>query len=264
MLEKIFKYMDYTLLDETLNIEQYQNKLLTMIENLKELNHLNGQKVASLCVFPEHIKFLKTEIDLVEFLKNNIKLAAVINFPGGKDTLEKIEDDTKKAIDNGANEIDFVFNYTDYLNKGVNYKESLHLIKKITKESGAVLKIIIESGELTKSQAYEVSRYLIENHEPDFIKTSTGKTNKGANHDSAQAILTAIFDLGRNVIYNDKKIIGLKVSGGIKTQKDALGYIYQAEEYFTELTPKIFRIGASSLFDELMSEISNKKHFKFN
>ena len=83
----------------------------------------------------------------------------------------------------------------------------------------------------------------------DFLKTSTGKTNPGATLEAAEAMLGAIRDAGGR--------IGFKASGGIRTTTDAAAYLALADRMMGEgwATHSSFRIGASSLLDDLLATL---------
>ena len=88
----------------------------------------------------------------------------------------------------------------------------------------------------------------------DFIKTSTGKVTPASTLPAALVMLAAVRDFadatGRRV--------GVKVAGGIRTSKDAIRYLVVVAETAGEdwLTPAAFRIGASSLLNDLLMQRS--------
>jgi deoxyribose-phosphate aldolase len=83
----------------------------------------------------------------------------------------------------------------------------------------------------------------------DFLKTSTGKAAVGATPEAARVMLETIRASGRPV--------GFKVSGGVRTVADALGYVGLAEDIFGAdwIRPERFRIGASGLMDVLLAAV---------
>ena len=86
----------------------------------------------------------------------------------------------------------------------------------------------------------------------DFIKTSTGKTPVSATVGAANIILETIRDSGRDV--------GFKASGGIREFEEARKYLILSEVILGAdwPDPAHFRIGASSLLDDLIRVIENK------
>jgi len=85
----------------------------------------------------------------------------------------------------------------------------------------------------------------------DFVKTSTGKTQLGATLEAAEILLNVIKDFN----HKTQKWIGLKISGGITSVETALTYCRLVENIMGKdfLTPHYFRIGASSLLQEIVS-----------
>ena len=88
----------------------------------------------------------------------------------------------------------------------------------------------------------------------DFIKTSTGKNYPGANHESVMAMAFSIREYRKKT----GRLVGLKPSGGIKNLEDALEYIKIVKNILGVefISPKYFRIGASSLFDDCYKRIN--------
>lgn len=109
------------------------------------------------------------------------------------------------------------------------------------------LKIILETGALPDIKTiYDLSRDVL-SIGCDFLKTSTGKIDKGASLPALLSILTAIKD--------SNKKCGVKVSGGIKVPQQAHQYAYLAELIMArKIENDWFRIGASSLLEELVKD----------
>ena len=83
----------------------------------------------------------------------------------------------------------------------------------------------------------------------DFLKTSTGKRQPGATLEAAEVLLSAIRELGGNV--------GFKAAGGVRTTVEAAEYLELADQMMGRdwAGPQSFRIGASSLLDDLLSTL---------
>jgi deoxyribose-phosphate aldolase len=111
------------------------------------------------------------------------------------------------------------------------------------------LKVILETGALPDDSAVASSAALAISHGADFVKTSTGKIQRGATLDATAAIL--------RVIHNSGHTVGLKASGGIRTLHDAQLYLEQADDVMGPgwATSSTFRIGASSLVDALLAAL---------
>lgn len=200
--------------------------------------------VAAVCVYPQFVAQSKEE------LKNtDIKIATVINFPHGTDSLEQIQIAITGALLKGADELDVVFPYHDFITG--QHEQCAAFVKAVKTHVGkrATLKIILETGEIKKTSLISQASRLCIDSGANFLKTSTGKTEISATPEAANIILDTIASGRRNV--------GFKASGGIKTIDDAKKYLVLANAIMGGkwLTPKNFRIGASSLLDDLLTVI---------
>ncbi len=203
----------------------------------------NYGAVAAVCIFPKFIKLAKQEMD-----GTDVKIATVVNFPAGSPSIGLAIDETREALDFGADEIDLVFPYKAFLHG--NREIGKEMVKAVKSECGdKKLKVIIESGELAK--ALHISNAAKDCIEAgaDFIKTSTGMVAKGASPEAANAMIEAIRDSGKK--------IGFKASGGVKSLEDARDYMVIASSIMGDgyINPDNFRIGASKLMDELIKEL---------
>lgn len=200
--------------------------------------------VAAVCVYSKFIPVVQKELE-----DTKIKIASVVNFPEGGTNFTTLKEEIKKAIGLGADEIDAVFPYKSFL--AGDEKTCREFLEIVAKECGKKhqSKIILETGEIKKSSLIaEASKLCIE-YKVNFIKTSTGKTDVSATVEAANTILETIAESGSDV--------GFKASGGIKTFEDARKYITLAQIILGEEwpSPKHFRIGASSLLDDLLKVI---------
>jgi deoxyribose-phosphate aldolase len=208
--------------------------------------------VAAVCVYPNHVKTAK------QVLKDsNVKIASVVTaFPSGNSTLQIKLDDTRLAIESGADEVDMVISRGEFL-KG-NYNFVFDEIAAIKNACGkARLKVILETGELSTldnvRKASEIAIYA----GADFIKTSTGKIQPAATMPVTLVMLEAIKDhyLKTNVM------IGMKPAGGISTAKNALQYLVMLNETLGSkwMTNEWFRFGASSLANDIILQLGKEQ-----
>ncbi|MBE6459078.1 MAG: deoxyribose-phosphate aldolase [Alphaproteobacteria bacterium] len=215
-------------------------------ETIKDLcNRANTPygSTAAVCVYPEFIATALHEI------KNNIKIATVVNFPDGNSDTKQLEKEIKQAIKLGADEIDAVLPYKELL--AGNDDVCTKFLTKARKLCGdKTLKIIIESGELKSTNNIKKATRMAIEAGADFVKTSTGKTAISATPEAANAILEEIKASGKDV--------GFKASGGIKTLEDAKKYLSLAISIMDPnwINTKHFRIGASSVLNNLLERIN--------
>ena len=213
------------------------------IDELCQKAHTPYGNVAAVCVWPRFVTHAKRLL-----MGSDIKVATVVNFPQGEFNLNKLKKEICLALDSGANEVDAVFPYHEFLNK--NYDNCAKFVQTARELcEGKTLKIILETGEITNARKISDATKICIDAGADFIKTSTGKTPISATPEAANAILETIAADTRNV--------GFKASGGIRTIDDAKKYLILAIDImgYKWITPNNMRIGASSLLDNLITTI---------
>ena len=116
----------------------------------------------------------------------------------------------------------------------------------------AHLKVILETGELGSFDSIRRAALVTMAAGADFVKTSTGKTNPAATLPVALVMAEAIRDFAKAT----GRSVGLKVAGGVRSAKDAIRYLVIVHETLGEawLTPERFRVGASSLLNDLLMQ----------
>ena len=153
-------------------------------------------------------------------------------------------------------EIDIVLNVGRMLTG--EYDEAANEVEVIRSEldEDVVLKVIIESGALKTPELIRRASLLSMFAGADFVKTSTGKIDVAATPEAAVVMCQAIRD------YYEKtgRKVGFKAAGGVRTPEDAALYYTIVEEILGRewLTTDLFRIGASSAANNLLSAIEGK------
>jgi deoxyribose-phosphate aldolase len=200
--------------------------------------------VAAICVWPNFVSMCRKRL-----AGKGIRIATVINFPKGGDDIERAIQDAEGAIDDGAHEIDLVLPWRAFLaGEDATCRAMIGEVKDTIPEE-ALLKVILETGELKDAAVIRRAADLAIEAGADFIKTSTGKTAVSATPEAVAVMLEAIRAAGRP--------IGLKPSGGIRTLEDAGRYLAQVDAAMGPdwATPKTFRFGASGLHAALAEVI---------
>ena len=203
---------------------------------------------AAVCVYPTMVRVAKEALG-----NSGVKVAAVATaFPSGMSTRKVKLDETKFAVNEGADEIDMVISRGHFLAGEFNYVfDEIAAVKEACGE--AHLKVILETGELSTldnvRKASDIAMYA----GADFIKTSTGKVQPAATLPVTLVMLEAI----RDFYYKEGKMIGMKPAGGIATAKLAIQYLVVLNETLGEawMNPNYFRFGASSLANDLLMQI---------
>ena len=115
------------------------------------------------------------------------------------------------------------------------------------------LKVILEVGDLTSLDAVAQATELALDAGADFVKTSTGKTPRNATPETVLTMAEVVAEHAQRT----GRTSGLKVSGGVRTAADALGYVSIVRAVLGEegLAPERFRFGASSLLADVLAEL---------
>ena len=208
--------------------------------------------VAAVCVYPNLVAVAREAV-----AGSGVKVASVAtSFPSGLSSLEVKLADTASAIAAGADEIDMVIDRGEFL--AANERKVFDEIVAVKKVCGDVhLKVILETGELGSYDVIRRASDLALEAGADFIKTSTGKIGTNATFPTAVTMCEAIREHARRT----GRRAGLKVAGGVKNTKIALTYLVIVKETLGEgwLTPDLFRIGASSLLDDLLMQLEKEQ-----
>lgn len=212
---------------------------------------LTVPSVGAICVYNDMVKIAREELDLIGGRK--IPVAAVSTaFPSGRASIDVKKQDTQDALNAGASEIDMVIDRGAFLSGKIGKVfEEIRIIKDLCGEK-AHLKVIFETGELVTYDNVRKASYLAMLAGADFIKTSTGKVNPAATAPVVLVMLEAV----RDYFALTGSKIGVKPAGGIKTTKDAIKQLVLVNETAGSdwLNPSLFRIGASSLLNDLLMQ----------
>ncbi|SFE73608.1 deoxyribose-phosphate aldolase [Thermophagus xiamenensis] len=247
VLKKIFSCIDLTSLnstDSTASIEDFCNRL-------NAFHHKNPEMplVSAICVYPVFAGVLKSRLN-----KLDVKRAVVAGgFPSSQTFLDLKVQEIKKALELGANEVDIVLSVGEFLEGNYSFvAEEIKTIKSVLE--GHHLKVILETGALKNNQNIWDAAILSMASGADFIKTSTGKLSPAATPEAVWVMSHAI-----KIWHKETgKKVGLKAAGGISTTEDSLLYYSIVKNVLGDdwLCPELFRIGASRLANNLLSDLA--------
>ncbi|NIE77514.1 deoxyribose-phosphate aldolase [Pantoea sp. Tr-811] len=203
--------------------------------------------VAAVCVYPRFAALARRTLDALG--GQAIAVACVANFPSGNAALPEVLAQTRQALADGANEIDVVYPYRALLAGDADSGAALVQACKQLCSGRALLKVILETGELAEPALIRQASLQAIAAGADFIKTSTGKVTVNATVGAAQIMLECIASLDANV--------GFKPAGGMKTLADAQVYLDLAERINGAqwVSPRHLRFGASSLLGDLLGHL---------
>lgn len=248
LLKKIFNLIDLTSLkteDSAVSIRKLCEKV-----NKFHLQFADMPNVAAVCVYPVFAPVLKANLNT-----DTVSKAVVsAGFPSSQTFTDIKVVETKKALEFGIDEIDIVISVGEFLDSNYEFiMEEVSMIRDTLKE-GDYLKVILETGLLMQIDNIWKASLLAMEGGADFIKTSTGKISVNATPEAVFVMLKAI----KSFYDETGKKVGIKVAGGISSSKAAIFYYKLVEEILGEewLNNKLFRIGASSLANNILSDIS--------
>ena len=230
--------------DSVTSVTEFARKAVEFSDKYPHITY-----VASMCIYPAFVETVGVAVD-----GSPMRITSVAGgFPAAQTYLEVKALEVAMAVENGADEIDIVLNVGRMLTG--EYDEAANEVEVIRAEmdSDIVLKVIIESGALRTPDLIRKASLLSMFAGADFVKTSTGKIDVAATPEAAVVMCHAIRD------YYEKtgRKVGFKAAGGVRTPQEAVLYYTIVEEILGKewLTTELFRIGASSAANNLLSAI---------
>jgi deoxyribose-phosphate aldolase len=158
-LYSIAKMIDHSLLHPTLTDKDLKTGCLLA----KKYN------VAAVCIKPYAVKLAKEMLS-----GTSVAVCTVIGFPHGSNTTEIKVEETKKACEEGATEIDFVVNIGKVLSEDWDYvSNEIKMVNDAAVKKGAIVKVIFENDYLTDELKIKLC-HICNQHRVAFVKTSTG------------------------------------------------------------------------------------------
>ena len=238
--------------DSVESVTDFARRTVTFAEKYPEIPN-----VASICVYPSFVETVGVAVD-----GTPMRITSVGGgFPSSQTFLEVKMLEVAMAVENGADEVDIVLNVGKMLTGA--YDEAANEVEMIRAEmdEDVILKVILETGALKTPELIHKASIISMAAGADFIKTSTGKIDVAATPEAAVVMCQAI-----KMFYEKTgRKVGFKAAGGVKTPQDAALYYTIVEQILGEewLTTDLFRIGASSAANNLLSAIVGQKvsHF---
>jgi len=208
--------------------------------------------VAAVCLYPALVP-----VAVGQLKSTGVHVASVAgSFPSGLGPLPGRLDEIRAAVEMGADEIDIVLNRSAFL--AGRYRQAFEEIVASKEACGdAHLKTILEIGELGSYDVIRRASVLAMAAGTDFIKSSTGKIGVGATLPGALCMMEA----ARDFFHQTGRRVGVKVAGGVRQAKQAVQYLVLVYETLGAewMTPDRFRIGASTLLNDLLMQIQKER-----
>lgn len=253
-----------------IDLTSLQDDKTDCLQRLVDLSLQDADHIpAAICTWPDHIKQLNNMLYGVERTEDfNLPLtAAVLNFPSGNEDLLHVHNDCVFLTEEEyVDEIDYVFDWRAW--QSGRKEDSLSKLRDIGDlfSFRSNIKVIVESGAFVDDleTLREMCRAILDLNGPSaFLKTSTGKHAFGATPSTARVVMEEVYRHNKSKTgsnqghtFQEFKVpCGIKISGGVRTVKDAKMYLNMASEVFGEqwVTSENFRIGASTLFENVLN-----------
>ena len=231
----------------TLDVKDTHKKVESFTKGVMEKIEKNDlSSVASICVLPRFIENVGLALG-----NSPIAITSVVgSFPLAQTYIEVKILECAMALENGADELDIVLDVGAVIEGNDDLVLSeLSLIKEEIGDD-ALLKVIIECGELKTEQNIARATQLAIDAGADFVKTSTGKVPVNATFDAVALMCEVI----KEHYIKTSSMVGIKVAGGVSSIEELIQYYTLVKEILGEkwLTSQYFRIGTSSLFDKMI------------
>ncbi len=195
----IARYIDHT------NLRAYatEDDIIRLCDEAKEYGFY------AVCVNPYRVRLAKERLE-----GTDVKVASVIGFPLGATPTDVKVFEAKKALEDGADELDMVINIGALKDGDYEYvRKDIEEVVKVAREKGAIVKVIIETCYLTDEEKVKACE-LAKEAGAHFVKTSTGFGTGGATVEDVR--------LMRKVVGPE---MGVKAAGGIRTYEQAVAMI---------------------------------------
>src|SRR3954462_9611230 len=213
---------------------------------------LSVPSVAALCVYPN---LVPTAVERTR--GTSVKVASVATaFPSGQAPTPVKVAEVRDVVEMGADEVDMVIDRGAFLSG--RYAKVYDEIVQVKEAIGqAHLKVILETGELGTYDNVRRASLLAMAAGADFIKTSTGKIPSAATLPVSLCMLEAV----RDVHEETGRVVGFKAAGGVRVAKNAIQHLVLVHETLGAdwLTPDRYRIGASSLLNDVLMQIRKER-----
>lgn len=251
----VLRFLLSTIELTSLKVTDNEDSILRKVERVNSFVNDNPAlpHPAGICVYPRFVNIVSNSLEVEE-----MEISTVCGgFPSSQTFPELKTVETALAVKDGATEIDAVLPVGFYLAE--DYDTVYNEIDEIKLACGqeVPLKIILETGALQTAANVKKAAILAIYSGADFIKTSTGKIEPGATPAAVYTMCQTI----REYYEQTGTVIGIKIAGGVRAVEDALKYYTIVKEVLGEewLNSRLFRIGASGLANNLLSEIIGKK-----
>ena len=238
----------------SLTVTDNEDSILALTEKINDFTEENPTfpHPAAICVYPRFAKIVSESLEA-----DGVEITCVAGgFPSSQTFPEVKTIETSLALKDGATEIDIVLPVGFFL--AGDYEQVCDEIEEakaiVGEESN--LKVILETGALKTAENIKKAAILSMYSGADFIKTSTGKIEVSATHMAVYVMCQAI----KEYFDTTGRKVGIKIAGGVRTTEQAVAYYTIVKEVLGKewLYTEFFRIGASSLANNILTDLTGK------
>ena len=238
----------------SLTVTDNEDSILALTEKINDFTEENPTfpHPAAICVYPRFAKIVSESLEA-----DGVEITCVAGgFPSSQTFPEVKTIETSLALKDGASEIDIVLPVGFFL--AGDYEQVCDEIEEakaiVGEESN--LKVILETGALKTAENIKKAAILSMYSGADFIKTSTGKIEVSATPMAVYVMCQAI----KEYFDTTGRKVGIKIAGGVRTTEQAVAYYTIVKEVLGKewLYTEFFRIGASSLANNILTDLTGK------
>ena len=238
----------------SLTVTDNEDSILALTEKINDFTEENPTfpHPAAICVYPRFAKIVSESLEA-----DGVEITCVAGgFPSSQTFPEVKTIETSLALKDGATEIDIVLPVGFFL--AGDYEQVCDEIEEakaiVGEESN--LKVILETGALKTAENIKKAAILSMYSGADFIKTSTGKIEVSATPMAVYVMCQAI----KEYFDTTGRKVGIKIAGGVRTTEHAVAYSTIVKEVLGKewLYTEFFRIGASSLANNILTDLTGK------
>ena len=238
----------------SLTVTDNEDSILALTEKINDFTEENPTfpHPAAICVYPRFAKIVSESLEA-----DGVEITSVAGgFPSSQTFPEVKTIETSLALKDGATEIDIVLPVGFFL--AGDYEQVCDEIEEakaiVGEESN--LKVILETGALKTAENIKKAAILSMYSGADFIKTSTGKIEISATPMAVYVMCQAI----KEYFDTTGRKVGIKIAGGVRTTEQAVAYYTIVKEVLGKewLYTEFFRIGASSLANNILTDLTGK------
>ena len=238
----------------SLTVTDNEDNILALTEKINDFTEENPTfpHPAAICVYPRFAKIVSESLEA-----DGVEITCVAGgFPSSQTFPEVKTIETSLALKDGATEIDIVLPVGFFL--AGDYEQvcdEIEEAKAIVREESN-LKVILETGALKTAENIKKAAILSMYSGADFIKTSTGKIEVSATPMAVYVMCQAI----KEYFDTTGRKVGIKIAGGVRTTEQAVAYYTIVKEVLGKewLYTEFFRIGASSLANNILTDLTGK------